>query len=288
MSKATAAKLALEDHQYLLDLLEILKNIAANRFYKKHGERKDTTEVESAINDFFRVAYASESGKELFSLKENSRAAVLGFTADGGFMGSLTTRVIGSMLKESSDLDIYEFILIGKKGVEKLKPLTDKTIVSVSNVSEESFYMIALRVKDHVLKLLADKKISKFVAFYPKAVSLNVIKYEREQLFPPEELIKMCAEAKPGKVEKVIFESDPAAILGSMSGIWLVYKITVMLIESAIAGYAAQAQQLENSLDTMEKIGKKLLLTYRKAKRAEIDKSLREAYCSTLMAKEAE
>ena len=72
-------------------------------------------------------------------------------------------------------------------------------------------------------------------------------------------------------------------IIHYLADTWLTCRLYEMLEDCIIAGYAAQAQQLEASVERLKKEKKGLVLSFRKARKADIDKSLREVFTSKLM-----
>ncbi len=56
-----------------------------------------------------------------------------------------------------------------------------------------------------------------------------------------------------------------------------------MLYDMTIAAAAAQSQQLDSSLSKMQKEKKVVQLKYRKAKKSDIDNSMREVFSARIM-----
>jgi len=288
MSKVTQAKSDLESTIALMGIIEILKDIASNHFYKIFRAKTKKDEFERVFDDFFHIATMDPTARNMLILKEKGKVAILAFTSEGGFMADLTAKVVRTALNEAVNHDVYEFIIVGKKGYDKLHPLTDKPIKVFTDVERKGLYEIAVEIKDHVLQLVHEKKISELYAVFPKAKTISLIKNNVVKLFPPDDLLGKQGGGK-GKQssEKIIFESNAQQLIAYLSGVWISFRVFQMLEDCSISGYAAQAQQLESSLETLNNAKKKLIMNYRKAKRGDIDKSLREVFTASLMNEEA-
>ena len=64
---------------------------------------------------------------------------------------------------------------------------------------------------------------------------------------------------------------------------WLVCRLYEMLHDTTISEAAAQSQQLESSLQKMQKQKKGVQLSFSKARKGDIDKSMREVFTSRMM-----
>ena len=70
---------------------------------------------------------------------------------------------------------------------------------------------------------------------------------------------------------------------GYLADLWLSSKIYEIFFDTDLAAAAAHSQQLDNSLGKMRKERDVVKLKYRKAKRGDIDKSLREVFSARMM-----
>jgi F0F1-type ATP synthase gamma subunit len=72
-------------------------------------------------------------------------------------------------------------------------------------------------------------------------------------------------------------------MIGYLSNLWLSSKIYEIFYDTNLAAASAQTQQLDNSLGKMRKERDVVKLKYRKARRSDIDKSLREVFSARMM-----
>ena len=126
------------------------------------------------------------------------------------------------------------------------------------------------------------ERLGKVVAIYPWPKNFNVQKPRVIKLLPCEELLAKQTELVD-TIEKVIEESDPVDIIGYLADMWLSCRIYEMLYDTIIAAAAAQSQQLDSSLTKMQKEKKVVQLKYRKAKKGDIDNSMREVFSARIM-----
>jgi F0F1-type ATP synthase gamma subunit len=82
---------------------------------------------------------------------------------------------------------------------------------------------------------------------------------------------------------RVIEESDPVDMIGYLADLWMSSRVYEIFFDTSLAAAAAQTQQLDNSLGKMRKERDLVKMKYRKAKRGDIDKSLREVFSARMM-----
>jgi ATP synthase F1 gamma subunit len=281
MGKTNKIKSDLDDVSSLVEIIQILKDVASNHFYNTAKRKERFMEFAIAFTDFFRMVSLSEARSPLVH-PEVENVAILPITSEGGFMAEMTARIVRTALVEADRHKAHEFIVIGFKGEEKLKTLTDKEIKLFTDVEEKGLFKTTLEVKDYIIDQVVQKKIGKLFAVYPRAYTINLIKPTVIQLLPSEELVTRQLQIKD-TVEKVIVESDLNDIIHYLADLWLTCRLYEMLEDCVVAGYAAQAQQLEAALEKLKKDKKGLMMSFNKAKKSDIDKSLREVFTASLI-----
>jgi F0F1-type ATP synthase gamma subunit len=215
------------------------------------------------------------------------RVGILAITSEGGFMADMTAKVVKASLREAEKYGSNEIIVIGSKGKEKVRNITGRSdFMCIEGVEEKGLYKTALEAKDYIIQRVKDGKIGKVFATYPRAMSLEFIKPFTVKLLPSEELITEQLDLKD-VVEKVIVESDLDDIMSHLADVWLTCRLYEMLEDCVIAGFAAQSQQLEASLERLKKDQKGLMAGFRKAKKGDIDQSLREVFTASKITQSA-
>ena len=126
-------------------------------------------------------------------------------------------------------------------------------------------------------------RIGRVVVVYPWPKDYTVIKPRAVKLLPCEELLPQQVQSIES-FSRVIEESDSIDMIGYLADLWLSAKIYEIFYDTNLAAASAQTQQLDSSLGKMRKEREVVKLKYRKAKRGDIDKSLREVFSAKMMA----
>jgi ATP synthase F1 gamma subunit len=284
MSRKQRLKVDLDYTSELLEIVSILRDVASNHFYNTAKRKQRFLEFSEAFIDFFRMVSLSEA-KHLLVHSDVEKVGLVLITSERGFIGEMTSKVIKTGLTEAEKYDAKEFIVIGYRGEQKLKQSELKKNIEIKvfrDIEDYGLYKMTLMVKEYIIQQVMEKKLGKIFAIYPFAFSFNLIKPKVVKLLPSEELITQQMEIKD-VIEKVIVESDVSDIIGYLANLWLTCRIYEMLEDCVIAGFAAQAQQLEAAMERLKKEKKGLVMEFKKAKRADIDKSLKEVFTASLM-----
>jgi len=281
MGKATRVKSDLHDVTSLVEIIQILKDVASNHFYNTAKRKERFAEFAVAVTDFFRMVSLAEATSPLVH-PHTEKVAIVPITSEGGFMAEMTAKIVRMTLQEGEKHNVDEYVIIGAKGEQKMRPLTSAKITLFTEIEEIGLFNTALNVKDYLIKQTMAGQFGRVLAVYPKARSISLIKPVVVKLLPSEELITRQREIKD-TIEKVIIESDLNDVIHYLADVWLTCRIYEMLEDCVIAGFAAQSQQLEASLEKLKKDKKGLMMSFRKAKKGDIDKSLREVFTAKIM-----
>jgi F0F1-type ATP synthase gamma subunit len=281
MSKTSKIKLDLDDTASLIEIIQILKDVASNHFYNTAKRKEKLEEFAIEFTEFFRMVSLAEARSPLVHA-ETDATAIVAITSEGGFMAEMNAKVLRKALQEAEKLNFKEFIVIGSKGVEKMSVLTELPVKAIVNVEEKGLFSITLEAKNYIVEQVEKGALGRVLTVYPKAKAIDFIAPAVVRLLPSEELLTKQREIKD-TVEKVIVESDLNEIIHYLAELWLTGRMYEMLEDCVIAGYAAQSQQLESSLEKLKKDKKGLMVGFRKAKKSDVDKSLREVFTSKMM-----
>jgi ATP synthase F1 gamma subunit len=286
MPKTARIKSDLDDVTDIVEIFQILKDVASHHFYNAAKRKEEFVRFADSFVEFFKMVNLAEAKSPLVH-SETERVGIVAITSEGGFMAEMTAKVIKMGLREAEKHGSNEIIVVGSKGKEKLRNLTGKSdFTCIENVEEKGLYKTTLEVKECIVQKVKERKIGRVFAVYPRAMSLDLVKPFTIKLLPSEELITQQMEIKD-VVEKVIVESDFNDIIDYLADIWLTCRLYEMLEDCVIAGFAAQFQQLEESLERLKKDQKGLIAGFRKAKKGDIDQSLREVFTASKMTQTA-
>ncbi len=282
MGKANKIKSDLDDITELVEIIQVLKDVADTKFHDLANRKDRFARFGESFVEFFRMISLSEVRHPLVS-NDNPKVAIIAITSEAGFMGDLNTKVVRAVLAEKENHPDSVVIPIGRKGAEKLSFL-GKDMKVFENIAETGLYEIAIHVKDYIIGEVMAGRLGKAVVVYPWSKSFNLQKPRAIKLLPCDELLSKQQEFVDA-IEQVILESDAVDIIGYLADMWLVCRIYEMMHDTAISESAAQSQQLEASVQKMKKDKKGIAAAFGKARKGDIDKSMREVFTARMMIK---
>jgi len=282
MGKANKIKSDLEDITELVEIIQVLKDVADTKFHELATRKDRFARFGESFVEFFRMISLSTVRHPLVS-NDNPKTGILGVTSEAGFMGDLNAKTIRHILAEKERIPNSTLIIVGRKGAEKLASVEPgmKTFVEVEEVG---LYEMAIRIKDYLIEQIMEDHLGKVVVVYPWSKTFNLQKPRTVNLLPCEELLIKQAEFVDS-IEKVISESDPVDVISYLADMWVVCRLYEIMHDTSISEAAAQSQQLEASVQRMKKDKKGIAAAFSKAKKGDIDKSMREVFTSRMMTK---
>jgi len=282
MGKANKIKGDLDDITELCMIIQVLKDVADAKFHELATRKDRFARFGESFVEFFRMISLSTVRHPLVS-NDNPKTAILGITSEAGFMGDLNSKVIRHILSEKERLPDSTLVIVGRKGVDKLGKIQPgmKTWI---NIEEAGIYEVAIQIKDYFIKEIMEDRLGKVVVVYPWSKSFNLQKPRTVKMLPCDELLVKQAEFVDS-IESVILESDAVEIIGYLAEMWVVCRLYEIMHDTSISEAAAQSQQLESSLQRMNKDKKGVAAAFGKAKKGDIDKSMREVFTSRMMTK---
>ena len=281
MGKASKVKSEVIEVRDLNDVIQVLKDVADMKYYALSTQRDHFLRFNESFADFFRLIAFSKVRHPLVS-NDYPGIAYLVVTTEQGFVGDLNTKVVTRAIQEKEKNPSAVFITIGRRGVAKLEQFGHASLKTFVDLEDNRHYELALKVKDFLVEQVMAGKIGKISVVYPWPKEFGVIKPRLIRLLPCEHVLRKKAELLED-FKYVIEESDPRDMIGYMANIWLTSRLFEVFYDTALAAAAAQTQQLDNSATKMKKEVQFVRLKYRKAKRGDIDKSLREVFSARMM-----
>lgn len=282
MGKANKIKGDLDDIIELVSIIQILKDVADNKFHTLATRKDRFARFGESFVEFFRMISLSRVRHPLVS-NDNLRTGLVVITSEAGFMGDLNTKVIRAAAAEIEKTPNCVVIPVGRKGAAKLAPITKGLETKVfEDIQETGLYQVAINLKDYLFSEVMEGRMGRAIVIYPWSKNFMVQKPRLVNLLPCDELLTKQEEFVDN-IEHVIEESDPADIIEQLSSMWLACRLYEMLHDTTISEAAAQSQQLESSLQKMQKQKKGIQMTFNKAKKSDINKSMREVFTSRMM-----
>ncbi len=280
MGKANKVKIELRDAVEMVDLIQTLKDIADNKFYTLMNQKDKFRRFGETFVEFFRMISFTKATHPLIANK-NPCVGILVVTIEGSFLGEFNNKIIRRALEEKEKHASVKFIAVGNKSVERLRQFTPDMKV-FSDMENVGLYETAVKVKDYLVDEIMNDRLGKVMVAYTWPKSLEIQKPRAIQLLPCVDLVSKQTQFVD-KVERIIEESTPSNVIGYLSNLWITTRIYEILVDTLIASTAAQTNFLEDSLDKMKKERNKTKMKYRKAKKGDIDKSLRETFSARMM-----
>lgn len=281
MGKANKVKSEVMEVRELVDLIQVLKDVADMKYHALSSQRSRFNRFNESFIEFFSLVSFSQIKHPLVS-NDNPKTAIVVISSERGFVGDLNSRVVGRAVEEMEKNPDAALVVVGKKGVSKLEGMGYKLVQKWEDVEERGFYEVSVEIKTYLVDEVMKGNIGRVILCYPWPKDYTVIKPRSVKLLPCEELLPQQSQ-KVESFSQVIEESDPVDMTGYLADLWLSSKIYEIFFDTNLAAASAQTQQLENSLGKMRKERDVVKLKYRKARRGDIDKSLREVFSARMM-----
>lgn len=282
MGKANKVKREMVEVRDLVDLVQVLKDIADMKFRDLFARRGGFQRFGETFAEFFRLLKYTEIAHPLIS-NTNPNVCIVVVTTEEGFVGDLNNKVVVRALEEREQYPDAMFVTVGRKGVTKLESLGVKNAKIFEEIAEIGMYEVSVQLKDFLVSQIMEGKIGKVLVVYPWPKDLQTVKARVVKLLPCDFIVQQQKQ-EVEQFTKVIEESDPLDIIGYLANLWTSSKIYEIMFDTSIAAVSAQSQQLETSVGNVRKEATNVKLKYRKARKGDIDKSLREVFSSRMMA----
>src|SRR6202789_173604 len=281
MGKASKVKVEVGDVRDLVDLIQVLKDVADMKYHAMSAQRIKFNRFNESFTEFFSLVGFSQVAHPLVS-NSNQNAIILVISTERGFVGDLNSRVVGRAMEEKEKNPQSQFVVVGKKGVMKLEGSGQKILKAWEDVEDRGLYEVAVDIKTYLVKEVMEGRVGKVLIVYPWPKDYTTTKPRAVKLLPCEDLLPKQAQTVE-KFRQVIEESDTLDMTGYLEDLWLSSKVYEIFFDTNLAAAAAQTAQLDSSLGKMKKEREVTKLKYRKAKRNDIDKSLREVFSARTM-----
>ena len=281
MGKASRVKSEVVEVRDLVDLIQVLKDVADIKYHALAAQKVKFNRFNESFTEFFSLVGFSQVSHPLVN-NSNPKTVILVISTERGFVGDLNSRVIQRAIEEKEKNPEAQFVVIGKKGVMKFEALGQKMLKTYEDIEERGFYEMAVEIKNYLVKEVMELRMGRVIVVYPWPKDYTVTKPRAVKLLPCEDLLPRQTQTVE-KFRQVIEESDPLDMIGYLADLWLSSKIYEIFFDTNLAAASAQTQQLDNSLGKMRKERDVVKLKYRKAKRGDIDKSLREVFSARMM-----
>lgn len=295
MGKTARIKGDLDDVSAILEIISILKDVSTNRFFTFAQQKKDFAKFLEAFLVFFNMLESVNTTCPL--VKNNCPGTdLVVVTSESSFMAQLNGKVCSAAYKEYEKIPNCYVICIGYRGADKLRTMGMKLGKVYENIDQIGRYQVALSIRDDLIYRIMNGETGKAICVYVWAKSFNILKPRIVRLLPAEELLgnsdeegapveDQAAAVAPKQKRKFISESTIDGIMRVLADIWVSSRMYEVVSDSLLAEAAAQAQQLESAMEGLSKEKKGLMLGFKKAGRADLNKAMREVFTSAKVCK---
>lgn len=281
MGKAHKVKAEYLDAKEMVELLATLKDIADNKFFSTQRKRDKFRRFSESFAEYFNLLSMTEVKHPLVK-NETKKVALIVATIEGGFLGEFNNKMIRKGLEEYKKHEDCELIAVGEKAIDPLSRY-QKNIKSFTGTEPTKIYEMAVKIKDYIVDRMMKGEIGKVLICHTWYKSSDVQIPRVLQLLPCDDLIAQHSSFIGRLEKKVLEESSPNDVLGFLINLWLVTRLHSILIDTIVSSALAQSKFLEDALEKMKKEREKVQSKYRKAKKSDIDKSLREIFSAKMM-----
>ena len=283
MGKANKVKVEYRDSVEMVDLIQTLKDIADNKYHTLSNKRDTFRRFSETFIEFFRMIKNTNS-THLLLANDNPKVGIIAVTGEGSFLGEFNNKIIRTAIAEKDKHSDVRFIGVGEQSFDQLKKYTPD-MKMFSRMEEQGMYKTAIAVKDYLVEEVMSGRLGKVIVCYSFPKSFDTQKSLVVQILPCEDLLQKQSHI-PDMFGKIIEESDPSEVIGYLCNLWITTRLYEIFLDTIISSASAQAKFLDDSVEKMKKERTKAYNKYRKAKKADIDKGLREIFSAKMMVKD--
>lgn len=263
-------------------IMGTMKGIAMSSFVEVKKKRESRFDrFTTAFDPFFRLADLSKA-KSSFVQPGSATICVIAVTSNESFMAGLNNKVIKLALEKIENRPCH-FVITGPRMIGRLKQ--EKVPYTIfPGFRDQNMQDVATQIKDFVTQKVREKEFGKVIAVYADPVSLSTQEIRAVTLLPAHDVcVRDENTPPPDKDELFCQETNLDSIMEYLSEIWIIFKLVSLFQDNKLSEYAAQAMQLDGSLQNLEELEKRLKLQFVKTRRELIDASLRETVTAMMV-----
>ena len=321
MSKSAVIRLKkeLRTTTDLMELVDVLKRVAASQFHtldekRKHSgwtradlpsqgahpsseqalqesewatamahskEKAPPLSLTVLLEDFFRLIPPQQC-RHPFLERPSPPLGIVIVTSDEGFLGGLNAVVIRKALAARAGQQA-ELMVLGERGRIYLKDLNEP-FTHFPGVGEHIISQEVERLRDYIVEQYLRRKFATVLVFHPRCFSFTHQEIHSFQLLPYEQP-SQSPDGVSSDPTEVILEPSAYSIIEYLITLWLSRKIHEVYWQSRLSELAARATHLEASLQGLGEQKKKLTLQFFRSRHEVTDTSIRESYAGVVSRK---
>lgn len=288
--KITRIQQELDDLNALIDIMNILKDMATNRFYIFASKKPYMQPYFDAFNDYFELLGKTETTCPLVK-NNHPDVDMLLVMSDQNFMSQLNARVARAALDEQQmKYPNANVICVAKRGADRCRLMGLKVHQVFIPGDYAGQHEMALKIKEYFIDRVLSGQTGKVVAIHLWAKSFNTYKPRMQILLPATELTSSEAKEEKsnlmgGQHLSFIPESTVDQSMLALADIWIQSRLLEIIADVSLVEFAVLASQLEQATESLENEKRQLMLEFRKAKREQINKAMREIFIQVKVVK---
>lgn len=276
MKTLSALKKDIEFNMGLTSLIETLKTIAVSQYKALEQLIKSYEGLDAAVESFFELI-GTEGVDHPFLNPGKKEQAVVAVTSDSGLVGGLNMQIVFTALRELEKIP-GKLIVIGASGKIYARE-SGRQFTAFDGIIEEERHGQALQLRDYLLSKVLDGTFGPLKIVYPRPISFTVQRVETVSLLPYSPS-KKSKEGRSMAKSGIIMESSSGDILAYLVYTWMGRVFYDIFGLSRLAEFAARFVHLEESVQRLKDLDKKLRLQYFRARHEMVDRNMRELFAA--------
>ncbi|MFH0763885.1 MAG: F0F1 ATP synthase subunit gamma [Candidatus Omnitrophota bacterium] len=283
MATVNEIKEELKFNRGMMDIVEIMKNIAVFQFRALQRKKERFGLLAGALEGFFRMVDIGQASGPFINPRTGALAIVM-ITSDEGFMGGLNLKVINTAVSQPG-ADNSELIVLGERGARYLGEI-GKPFTAFRGIDFEARYKLASELKEYIVKGVKEGRFGRVILSYPNPVSFLVQRVDVAKVLPLSGDRGQGAGDRgqgTGFRREVIIESPLEGIVEYLAEQAIFHKLIEVFEDSKMSEFAARAIHLEGSGRDLAEKENILKLRYFHAYHEVIDKGTRELFAAQVI-----
>jgi len=282
----------LDDLEALLEIITVLKDVSTNRFFAFAQKKRNFARFLEVFMSYFDMLEGVDTTCPLVR-NNNEGLDIVVLTSDAGFMSQLNGRVTFAAFQEYQKHPEANVICIGKKGADKCK-MSGMKITQIFNPADfPDRYQMALAIRDILVRRMLSGESGKAIVIHMWAKTFSLLKPRILNLLPASDLVggedaEQMENSRKRDVRRrkdFLLETSIDNTMKVLADIWVSSRMYEIVSDMALVEAAAQAQQLESSIEGLSTERNKVKVSFRKASRDELNKAMREVFTQSSMSK---
>lgn len=237
-------------------VIKAMELVASSKIKAARESAQGIEFYHSATIDAFNSLYSySEIRDSLIQKDAKEKTLYIVFTSDMGLCGAYNSNVLKEFHNHSKDVQDYETIVVGTKGISKLKYEGVEIYKEYHEGDFKTDYELSTEISRNIHDLFMNKEINNVKIILTKFKNPIMQYVEVLDLFNLDNIIKQEGPAKVLSVETV---DDEAVIFNQLIEMYISSQVYYALLNSKASEYAMRRSSMEtankNSLELIDKL----------------------------------